>query len=423
MPPRPTLLKTLLRGAAGSGLGVAARAAGALILNKAFATLAPAGGLTQLAQFQNLMALFTTLSTDGVQVGVVQRLAPLRPGSPRHRAVLGAALALNTGLLLAATLLGGLLTGEAWSAGLRGWGSWLIFGGGMALVVAQGMLGAALLAAGRLRYYVTGTVALAALGTAAGVGALAGGWPLRAALLAYLGGQGLALLPALLLAGRAGLLAGGRWLAPPSRAALRGLGSFLLMAGSNLLFGRAVDFVLRAHLLHTYGPARTDLWQAVVKLSDNYTLLVGTLLATVFYPRLAALAGQPAAARTYVRHALALLAPALALGLGLVWALRDWLLPLLFAPRLLAARDLLAPQVLGDWAKLLGWVLIYQLVARARTGAYVAVQAGSAVAFGALLGWLLPRYGPAGALWANAGRYALVLLGCLGWEVRRRILA
>jgi hypothetical protein len=72
-----------------------------------------------------------------------------------------------------------------------------------------------------------------------------------------------------------------------------------------------------------------------------------------------------------VKSILRLLAPVLALGLGLIFLCRDWLLPLLFAPRLLAARELLGPQLLGDWAKFLSWLFIFQLTAQARTGRYI----------------------------------------------------
>ena len=400
-------IRHFVRGSLGAGVAVAARAVGALIVNKLFATYAPAGGLTLLAQFQNLMALLTTLPYDGVQVGLVRYLAPLRPGSPRYRAWLGAA----TGLNAAALLVG---AGVLAARGLLGWGwgSLVVFLLGISLITGQALLGSALLAAGKLRAYVGLSVTLAGLGTAAAAATLLGGWPLRVVLLAYLLAQGLTLLPALGLAAQAGLLRHLRPAAPVSRLALRRLSQFLLMAVSTLLFGKAVDYVLRDYLLTTFGPASTDLWQAVAKLSDNYTMVFGAVMSSVFYPRLAALAGQPDAARRYLRGVLALLAPVLAVGLGLIFACRDWLLPLLFAPRLLGGREFLAPQLLGDWAKLLSWLFIFQLIARARTGLYVAVQAGSAAVFAALLVVLLPRLGLVGAVWAHAARYGLLLLAC-----------
>ena len=401
-------IRQFVRGSLGTGVAVAARAAGSLIVNKLFALYAPAGGLTLLAQFQNLMALLTTLPNDGVHVGAVKYLAPLRPGSLRYRAWLGAAVALNAaGLLLGAAALAtkGLLL---WS-----WGHLAMFMLGIALLTGQGLLSAALLAAGRLRAYISLSVTLAVLGTAAVAGALWRGYALPVVLLAYLLAQGLTLAPAGVLAARAGLLRGWRLRAPVSRAALRGLGRFLLMAVSTLLFGKAVDYALRSYLLGAFGPGPTDLWQTVAKLSDNYTMVFSAVMSSVFYPRLAALTGQPREARRYLRSVLLLLAPLLAGGLGLLYACRDWLLPLLFAPRLLAARALLAPQLLGDWAKFLSWVFIFQLMARARTGPYIAVQAASAAVFAGLLAGLLPRYGLQGAVLAHAARYGLVLTACV----------
>ncbi|WP_460557737.1 MATE family efflux transporter [Hymenobacter daeguensis] len=409
----PSPIRGFVRGSLGTGVAVVARAAGSLVVNKLFATLAPAGGLTLLAQFQNLMALLTTLPYDGVQVGLVKYLAPLRPGSPRYRAWLGAATVLNAAALLAGA-------GVLAVRGLPGWGwsSLLVFVLGIGLITGQAMLGGALLAAGRLRAYIGLTVGLAALGTGAVAATLLGGFSLPVVLLAYLLGQGLTLLPALGLAARAGLLRGLRPAAPLSRLAVRRLGQFLLMAVSTLLFGKAVDYVLRDYLLEAFGPARTDLWQVVAKLSDNYTMVFGAVMSSVFYPRLAALAGQPLAARRYLLGVLGLLAPVLAGGLGLLFACRSWLLPLLFAPRLLAAQTFLAPQLVGDWAKFLSWVFIFQLTAQARTGAYVAVQAASAGVFAGLLALLLPRYGLQGAVLAHAGRYGLLLLACGGWALR-----
>ncbi|MFD1467201.1 hypothetical protein ACFQ48_03115 [Hymenobacter caeli] len=425
MPLRPAPLlrraaapwRGFVRGSLTTAVGLAARAAGAVVVGKLVATYAPVGGLTAFSQVQSIMALLTTLAVDGTHVGLVKYLAPLRPGSPRYRAWLGAAAALNAGALLLGAA--GL---ALWPGLAAGQGQRAVLVGGVALGTAQALLGTALLAAGELRAFVALAVAVAALGTGAVAAGLGPGrsWPLPTVLLAYVVGQGLAVVPALALAARAGVLRGlgRRWVARPSRAALRGLARFGLMAVGNIFFGRAVDMAVRALLLARFGPARADVWQAAAKLSDNYSMVVAAVLSSVFYPRLAALAGQPAAARRYLRGVLALLAPGLALGLGALFVARDQLLPLLFAPRLLAARALLAPQMLGDWAKFLSWVFIFQLTARARAGRYVAVQAVSAGLYAALLAGLLPALGLAGAVWAHALRYGLLLLGCVFFQLR-----
>jgi PST family polysaccharide transporter len=389
-------------------VAVLARAVGALVLNKLLALYGGAGALTQLAQFQNLMGLFGALPADGIQVGATARLAPLRPGVGRYQAWLGAAGVLTLGAVAVGGVVLALASGRGWHLGAVAG-----FTLGMAAVASQALLSTALLAAGRRRAYVGQAIALSLGGTLAATGALLLHQPLPLVLGSYLGGQALALVPTLVQARRAGLLQGLR-LRWPSRPAVRGLLRFVLMATGPLLFGRAVDYAVRAYLMGHYAPAATDLWQAVARLSDHYSLVVGAVLSTVFYPRLAALAAVPAQARHYLRVVLVLLAGGLAVGLGLVFGLRDWLLPLLFAPRLLAARELLAPQLLGDWAKFLVWVFLYQLLARARPLPYLAVQAASAVLYTGLLVGLLPHLGLGGVVWAHAGRYGLLLLACGG---------
>ncbi len=401
-----SIWRGFVRGSVGTGVAMAARAAGALVLNKLLAVYGGPGALTQFAQFQNLMGLFGALPADGIQVGATARLAPLRPGTARYRAWLGAATALTLSLLSLGGLVLLAVNQAAW-----GPGPVLLFTLGMAAVAMQALLSTALLAAGQRRAYVVQAIVLSVLSTSAAGAALWLRQPLPWVLGCYLGGQALALLPTLGPARRAGLLRG-LGLRGLSPVAVRGLLRFVLMALGTLLFGRAVDYAVRDYLIRNFTPARTDLWQAVVRLSDNYSLVVGAVLSTVFYPRLAALAATPAQARRYLRAVLSLLAAGVAGGLGLVFGLRDWLLPLLFAPRLLAARELLAPQLLGDWAKFLVWAFIYQLLARARPLPYLAVQAASAALYAALLAALLPRLGLAGVVWAHAARFGVLLVAC-----------
>jgi PST family polysaccharide transporter len=395
-----------VRGSLGAGIALVARAGGAVILTKLVALYGGPGGLTQLAQFQNLMGLFTALPADGVQVGATTRLAPLRPGSRRYRAWLGAAVGLTAALVLAAGAVLLAIGSASWPAERASF-----FTLGLLFIAGQGLLSAVLLATHRRRAYAAQAMLLSLLGTGAAAGALLAGWPLPRVLLAYVAGQAVTLPLAGWVAARAGLLP--RWqLSWPSPVATRGLLRFVLMAAGSLCFGRAVDYAVRAWLIAHFTPASTDLWQAVAKLSDNYTLVMGALLSTVFYPRLAALAASPAQARRYLWAVLRLLAVGLAVALGLVYALRDVLLPLLFTPRVLAARELLAPQLLGDWAKFLSWVFLYQLLARARPLPYLAVQATSAALYIVLLAGLLPRYGLYGMVWAHAARYGGIGIIC-----------
>ncbi|MBO0358927.1 hypothetical protein J0X19_13295 [Hymenobacter sp. BT186] len=424
MPPVPTPTsetapasgtRRFVRGSLGSGVVVVARGAGALLLNKLLAVYGGPGGLTLLAHFQNLLAMLTMLPNDGTHVGVVKYLAPLTPGNSRYRAWLGAAVVLNCGALLLALLALSLAPGAL--AGVfhptAGWFLW--FGVGLTLLTAFALLNTLLLSASKLRAYVALNVTMSVLAPAAVATVLLAGGSTTTALLGYLFGQGSMLLPALWLGYRAGLL-------PPLRLrvsglALRGLSNFLLMAVGLLLFGKAVDFAVRELLVRQYGMGRTDLWQAVVKLSDNYTMVLAATMSSVYYPRLAALATQPAAQRQWVRTVLRLVVPLAGIGLLLLYLLRNWLLPLLFEARFTAASYLLAPQLLADWFRFTAWPLVMLFTAQARVGRFVAVQAVSAGLYVVALAVLLPRLGLLGAVWASVVRQGLLLLW-VGWYFR-----
>lgn len=399
-----------MRGSVGTGAALLARALGALLLNKVIVLYGGPGSLAQLGRFQSLMGLFGALPANGVQVGITTALAPLQAGQPRYRLWLGAGAWLTAALVGLAGLLLLLFGGADWPLGRAA-----VFTVAMLLVAGQAIVGAALLVAGRRGAYVALAIAISVLGVGAVAGLLALGQPLGRVLLGYVAGQGLSFGLALGLAGQAGLLRGWHLRRWPSRVALRGLLRFVLMAVGTQLFGQAVGYALRAYLIKHYTPAATDLWQAVDKLSGNYTMVIAAVLSTVFHPRLAALAFQPAEQRRYVNTVAGLLAVGMAGGLALLFVVRVPLLTLLFAPRLAAAAPLMAPQLLGDWAKFLAWLFQYTLLVRGRPGPYLAVQAGASVLYTGLLAALVPRLGLVGVVDAYAIQCCLMLVGSAGW--------
>jgi len=399
----------------GSGVVVVVRGMGALLLNKLLAVYGGPGGLTLLAHFQNLLAMLTMLPNDGTHVGVVKYLAPLSAAGSRYRVWLGAAVVLNGGALLLALLALGVAPG-ALAGVFHPTARWFVwFGVGLTLLTAYALLNTLLLAASQLRAYVALNVALSLLAPTVVAAVLLTGGTATTALLGYLLGQGVMVLPALWLGYRAGLLPA--WRGRVSGAAVRALSRFLLMAVGLLLFGKAVDFSVRELLVRQYGILATDLWQAVVKLSDNYTMVLAAVMSSIYYPRLAALATQPAAQRQWVRTVLRLVVPLTGAGLVLLYGLRNWLMPLLFEARFAAASYLLPPQLLADWLRFMAWPLVMVFTAQARVGRFVAFQAVSAGLYAALLAGLLPRLGLLGAVWASVGRQGLLLLWC-GWYFR-----
>ena len=389
-----------------------------LALTKLIALYFGPAGITLLAHFQNLVALFTTLPNDGTHAGLIRFLAPEKTGSVTFRGYLFTGLLLNflLFLVLAAFLL---IWPETYFSPFLNEGSgpgfWLwvlLFLAGMLLLLVF-LLGLTVWQAKqRLPRYLVAQVAAAA-GSLVLVAIFAPRFSLPQTLLAYLAGLSLPVWWLLFVA----LKNKRYWLQKPDFKKLyfRQLSTFLLMALSVLVGSKLVDFWVRDHIMEQFGNGPTGFWQAAVKLSDNYTMVFLAVLGLAYYPQLSARLAAPETVKAFVKPIFWTLSGAVLLGLVLVYGLRDWLLVLLFQQDFLPARTLLPYQLAGDLFKLSSWLLAYLLMAQEKVKLYIGLNLASAALYGALVLWLTQDLQMAGVVEAHFWRYLVFWLFLVIW--------
>lgn len=401
-----------------SGLSTVARAGSTLLINKLFAVYYGPNGITLLAHFQNLIALLTTLPNTGVNVGLIRHLAHQEPDSDEYRTYFWAGLWLNAASFLVAVLgfalfpdfflerftQGPIASGEGWKLGFA---LALFF-----LVLLQLFWLAVLLARQALRPYVwlsflTSFTSIAITWWAVGKVELV------TALLLFLVGQSVSGVVGLVVLLQRKLIPAFKSQIPA--AAWHNLGKFLIMALASLVGDKLVSFLVREIAIQQFSLYQTGLWQAVVKVSDSYTMVFVSVMGMVYYPKIASLLPKPAALRSYVRTVLLLLVPVVGVGLLLFGLLRDFFIRLLFQEEFLAARDLLDFQLLGDFFKMVSWIFSYLIAVQARVKLYVITELASGAVYVALVSWLLPVMGLEGLPLAHAVQYGLYLLFFLYW--------
>jgi PST family polysaccharide transporter len=155
-----------------------------------------------------------------------------------------------------------------------------------------------------------------------------------------------------------------------SRSTARSLlnyGGVLLIAGigtwGSLLVVRTVG-------IHTLGEFQNGIYQVVNGVSGQYmAVFIGWMAAYVF-PRVVA---EPDKARLQTLLNSGLRANLLIMGTGLagVVALRELVVRLLYSPAFITAAPILPIQVLGDYARVIGWSFGICLFAHGRTRAYL----------------------------------------------------
>jgi O-antigen/teichoic acid export membrane protein len=160
----------------------------------------------------------------------------------------------------------------------------------------------------------------------------------------------------------------------------------ILLTGSFAIW--AALLVVRTLLVHSLGQYQNGLYQAAYGLSNQYITIFMTWMAAYVVPRIAArgpgrvgelLAGA-------LRANLFIMVPVLVLAA----ALREPLVRLFYSPQFLPAAGLIPIQVLGDYARIVGWSLAASLFPLGRTRAHLALIAGQSVLWVALTALLLP---------------------------------
>lgn len=380
-------------------LGVAGRA----LVDKLLALRGGGELVAAQAQLSNVFDLVSGVSTSGLGVGVTALIA--QAAVTERRALMRAAVGLSA---LTSGAFALVVLGLWWSSGYaivpqahQPLLPWFVVNG--VLSVASAIWGAALVGEGRLR--------LAFGLTAGGIGL---------SLLALLLGPRAQPLAALALAQTVYSVAVGAWVLWGPGVAGGALGpgvageagpALRLDAARRAQLMRFVPAGLSIGLLSplSLAVARAAMaehlsWeaagqvQALWRTTEWVTITVAGVLAYYVLPRLSRAAGAGPAFARELRHTLVwAVLPALA-ALALVWAALPWLQPLLYTSALALPRELALPFVLGDAARVLSWVYLYALYARA---------SGRAIAVGELLS--LPLF--AGLLLALGPRMSITAIG------------
>lgn len=181
------------------------------------------------------------------------------------------------------------------------------------------------------------------------------------------------------------------------------------MALSAVVCLKLTDFYIRDFVIARFDLYQTGLWQAVVKVSENYSTVYTAVIGMLVYPRMAAMVNQEDALRKFVRNTFYLVLPGLLVALLVVYFLREWVLLLLFNQDFVVAEYLFDYQLLGDFFRMWSIVLTNLIVVRAHVKLYIGWQIASALLYITLVSVLIEPFGLEGVTIAHTLRYAATL--------------
>ncbi|AHG74144.1 Polysaccharide biosynthesis protein [Mannheimia sp. USDA-ARS-USMARC-1261] len=153
----------------------------------------------------------------------------------------------------------------------------------------------------------------------------------------------------------------------------RKFASFALMAVVSAVCVPVSQMVIRQYLSYEYGNEYAGYWEAMVRFSGAYLMLVTTTLGVYYLPRLSELK-EVDKIKQEIFLAYKYIFPLALLGGVTVFILKDWIIITLFSDKFLPMRELFFWQILGDIVKIGSWILAYLMLSKAMTKLFVITE-------------------------------------------------
>lgn len=149
--------------------------------------------------------------------------------------------------------------------------------------------------------------------------------------------------------------------------------SFVWMALVSAICVPLSQMLIRAYLSQEFGVAYAGYWEAMIRLSTVYLMLVTTILGGYYLPRLSELKIlEEIKKEVYLGYKF--LFPMAVAGGIIVFVLRDWIINVLFSPSFAPMQSLFFWQMMGDALKIGSWILGYLMLSKAMTKLYISTE-------------------------------------------------
>ncbi|MDX2191654.1 MAG: hypothetical protein SFY32_17510 [Bacteroidota bacterium] len=364
-----------------------------LITNKLFSVYFGPAGVTLLAHFQNIIALYTTVITDGVNRGVQRHLSDNNISSNYWNKYVSATIIINLLCYTVVTL--GLFI--SFSLTSSGFPSALFTFNNIGLILISTILHLSaiffvnmFLSEGNAKVYSILSIINNILGLV--LVYFSSRFNLEFALIF------ISFVPAsaiFIIAPTHLVIHRDKWkqfIFHFEISAIKQIFSFVIIALSGVIFGRFVDFFVRSYAIFHFTETETGLWQSVVKMSDGYSSVFIMAFGSLFFVRISANIHDHLKLQRTLIQGLVFISILSFIGLTMIWLLRSWLIPIFYNNNFMPAERFLPFQLIGDFIKFPSWLLSFLLLSRLKTKEYMIVHFLSALFYCASIYLLIPIF-------------------------------
>ncbi len=197
------------------------------------------------------------------------------------------------------------------------------------------------------------------------------------------------------------------------------LGKYALMSVTAAILGPVSHMIIRNHLGESFGWEAAGYWQAIWYISTMYLMVITTSLSIYYLPRLSEITNK-GELRKELLSGYKIILPVVSLLALSMFALKDFIILILFSEDFQSMRELFLWQLVGDVLKITSWLLSYIMLAKAMTKSFMISEVLASCSFVLLAILFTNNYGLIGITYAFALNYLLYLV-LVFFLVRRKL--
>lgn len=133
------------------------------------------------------------------------------------------------------------------------------------------------------------------------------------------------------------------------------------------------QILIRSHLISEFGIQYAGYWEAMIKLSSGYLMLITTTLGVYYLPRLSEITDREETKKE-IFLGYKFILPVAIVGCVLVYIFRFKIIMILFSELFLPMEAIFLWQVVGDVFKIGSWILAYLMLGRAMTRLFITTE-------------------------------------------------
>ncbi|WP_166967619.1 O-antigen translocase [Yeosuana marina] len=175
------------------------------------------------------------------------------------------------------------------------------------------------------------------------------------------------------------------------------MSSYSLMALFSAVILPLIVLAIRSHIIDTIGYKDAGFWEAMLRISKYYLMLVSSLMAFYILPRFSEIEDVKEF-RKEVFSFYKTVMPMFALGLILIYFLKSYIVTAIFSDEFGPVGELFMWQLLGDFLKVLSIVIAYQFLAKKMFWHYLITEAFLVIILYLTSIYFIDLYGVKGAV-------------------------